>query len=91
MPKNCKLRNKAIVQLLRLGWAKCAVARVFHKLGYAKTSIYLVMKRDWDKYQLPTSEELKQISDAYKINIGALSNQGREIETPKNEQEQTKV
>lgn len=69
MPKKLYTRNKAIIQLLKLGWTKHAVAQLFQKFGWGKSAIYLVMRRDWDKYNLPTSDELKEISDKYHISI----------------------
>ena len=69
MPKKLLDRNKAIVQLLKCGWTKYAVANLFGKYGWGKCSVYLVMRRDWEKYNIPTQAELEQIEQEYKLNI----------------------
>ena len=44
-----KLRNKAIVQLYKDGWSKNSISTLFRMYGWAKSSIYLVLKREEKK------------------------------------------
>jgi hypothetical protein len=64
MPRCYKLRNQAIVHLFRLGWSKYSIAKLFQKHGgWKKAGIYLVLRRDIEKYPLPPIETIKKIQE----------------------------
>ena len=67
MPARKNNRNKAIVQLYKLGNTKHSILLLFPEMG--KRNLYAVIKRDYNRYPLPSAEEIKRLAEEYSLTV----------------------